>query len=140
MRFVCDAPRGLTWFSMETQVEADAESELMGHAVAKHFARFRERARLSYRPREGIASIERDIGLNDHIRRESPLFLTLRDGEGAALVTAMLSKDVREGRSGDVIIVGAGNADPYPAYGDAINILAAHFRVDLSRERCFPYG
>lgn len=140
MQFVCDAPRGLTWFSMETQVEADAESDLMGHAVAKHFARFRERARLSYRPREGLASIERDIGLNDHIKRETPLFLTLRDAEGGALVTAMLSKDVCKARLGEAIIVGAGNADPYPQYADAISVLGAHYGVELPRERCYPYG
>ena len=86
MQFVCDAPGGLTWFSMETQAEAEAESELMGHAVAKFFRRAVEVARRSYAPREGLAAIERDIGLNDHIRRETPVFLTLRDPEGAALV------------------------------------------------------
>lgn len=140
MQYVCDAPGGLTWFSMETQAEADAETELMSHAVAKYFLRFHEAARRSYRPREGLASIERDIGLKDHIRRESPVFLTLRDGEGRALVTAMLSREVRDGRAGDAIIVGERNSDPYPQFHAAIAALGSHYGVDLPREACFPYA
>lgn len=140
MQFVCDAPRGLTWFSMETQAEADAESELMGHKVSRYFAQFRERARRSYRPREGLAAIERDIGLKDHIEREAPLFLTLRDGEGTALVTAMLTKETRAGENNEGIIVGPRNSDPYPKYADAISALGSHFGVELERDACFPYG
>ncbi len=140
MQFVCDAPGGLTWFPMETQAEADAESELMRHAVAKFFRRAVEAARRSYAPREGLAAIERDIGLNDHIRRETPLFLTLRDGEGEGLGTAMLSRELREGKKGDAIIVGPANGDPYSKHGDAIAALGAHYGVDLPRETCFPYA
>lgn len=140
MQYVCDAPGGLVWFSMETQAEADAESELMGHAVAKYFARYHEAARRSYKPREGLAAFERDIGLKDHIAREAPLFLTLRDGEGGGLVTAMLVRDAAGGMSGEGVIVGKVNSDPYVAHGDAIAALGAHFGVELARETCFPYA
>jgi len=37
------------------------------------------------------------------------------------------------------IIVGAGNADPYPRQGDAIEALARHLGLTLDRDRCFPY-
>ena len=33
MRYVCDAPGGKTWFRIETEAEAVAESETMRHAV-----------------------------------------------------------------------------------------------------------
>jgi hypothetical protein len=145
MRYVCDAPRlangrERTWFAIETQAEADAEGVLMRHAVAKHFERAMEAARRAYRPREGLASFERDIGLKDHIARTAPSFLTLRDGEGNGLATAMLP-----GRAGGIagmrtIIVGPGNADPYREHADAIAALAAHLGLKLPRESCFPYG
>ena len=124
---------------METQAEADSESELMGHAVAKYFNLAVEAARRSYRPAEGLASFERDIGLKAHIARTAPVFLTLRDAEGAALVTAMLSI----GESGDLvqaIVVGPGNSDPYPAHKDAIAALGGHYGVNLPRVPCFPYA
>ena len=140
MQYVCDAPGGLTWFSMETQAEADAETELMRHAVAKYFLRSQEAARRTYRPRQGLAAFERDIGLKDHIMRETPVFLTLRDGAGEALVTAMLSREMRNGQAGQAIIVGAGNSDPYPQFGEAIAALGAHYGTALPRETCFPYA
>src|SRR3954452_14052155 len=37
MRFVCDAPHGQAWFQIETEAEAALESDLMNHAVEKHF-------------------------------------------------------------------------------------------------------
>ncbi len=37
------------------------------------------------------------------------------------------------------IIVGPGNADPYPTEGDAIKALGNHFGLTLERERCYPY-
>jgi hypothetical protein len=36
MQFVCDGPNG-TWFRIETEGEASKESQLMSHAVEKHF-------------------------------------------------------------------------------------------------------
>lgn len=140
MRYVCDAPGGRTWFSIETQTEADAESALMRHAVDKYFAHAIEAARHSYRPGEGLASFERDIGLKDHLARTAPLFLTLRDGEGRGLATAMLPPQGWPDPRFRIIIVGPGNDDPYHAHAHAIAALAAHFRLELSREDCFPYG
>ena len=35
MKYVCDAPDGKTWFRIEAEGEAVAESETMRHAVEK---------------------------------------------------------------------------------------------------------
>src|SRR5213596_334924 len=89
MQYVCDAPNGKAWFRIETEGEAVHESRLMSHTVEKYFCREREKAVQSWRP-ERPNAIERDIGLEAHVQREMPLFLTLRDREGNALTTAML--------------------------------------------------
>lgn len=139
MRYVCDAPPGRTWFRIETEAEAEAESALMRHAVARHFARAQAWALQRYRPSAGI---ERDIGLKDHLARTMPLFLTLRADDGAGLATAMIKQkgaDKDPESPAEAIIVGPANADPYPAHGDAIAKLAQHFGTALPRETCFPY-
>ena len=138
MKYVCDAPGDRTWFRLETEAEAIQESALMNHAVEKHFRREREKAARSYQP-AATAFIERDIGLASHIAREMPMFLTLRDGTGKALVTAMLPPDGREDSSFRPIVVGPDNANPYTEHGDAIATLAAHFNVTLDADRCYPY-
>src|ERR1700761_5977890 len=89
MQFVCDAPDRKAWFRFETEGEAAAESELMKHAVEKYFRREREKAATSYQP-TSAAFIEQNIGLNAHLQKSMPWFLTLRDSEGNALATAML--------------------------------------------------
>lgn len=137
MRFVCDAPGGKTWFSIENQSEADAESEAMHHAVARHFQRAVEAARMTYKPREGLASFERDIGLKDHVARTAPMFLTLRSAEGEALATAMIPRSLSGGR---IIIVGPANNDPWPEHGAAIAALGDHFGRLLPRSECYPYA
>ncbi|MBW8271377.1 hypothetical protein [Caldovatus aquaticus] len=138
MRFVCDAAGRKTWFLIETEAEAAQESQLMRHAVEKHFRRAYEQAAQAYRPTPG-PYIEQDIGRAAHIRRTMPMFLTLRDEEGTALVTAMLPPTGREDRGFDPIIVGQGNGDPYPEHGDAIRDLGQHFGLSLDRIRCYPY-
>src|SRR4051794_33977659 len=75
MRYVCDAPDGKTWFQIETEAEAALESDLMNHAVEKHVRQAREHAKSSYVPPCG-SYIEQDIGLNAHIQRVMPVFLT----------------------------------------------------------------
>lgn len=125
---------------METQAEADRESEAMRHAVAKHFQRAVDAARMSYRPREGLAAFERDIGLKDHIARTAPVFLTLRDAEGNPLATAMLPSVSAPKDRFRAIIVGPANSDPYAGHADAIAALGAHFGLLLPRETCFPYA
>ncbi len=89
MRFVCDAAGQKTWFRIETEAEAAQESELMRHAVEKHFRRAHEQASQAYRP---VPFVEQDIGRAAHVRRTMPVFLTLRDGEGNVLATAMLRR------------------------------------------------
>ena len=89
MRFVCDAAGRKAWFRIATEAEAARESELMRHAVEKHFRRAWDEASRTYRPAPG-PFVEQDIGRAAHIRRTMPVFLTLRDGDGTALATAML--------------------------------------------------
>lgn len=139
MQFVCDAPNGTTWFRIETEGEAALESQAMSHAVEKYFRRDREAASQSFRPAQP-RSIERYIGLEAHIQRVMPIYLTLRDREGNGLATAMLPPGGRDDSKFQIIVVGPGNADPYPANEHAIAALGAHYGIKLGRERCYPYG
>jgi len=144
MRFVCDAAGGKAWFRIETEAEAMRESELMRHAVEKHFRRAYEQASLAYRPAPG-PFVEQDIGREAHVRRAMPVFLTLRDAEGTALATAMLPPPRQQAAGRDDVafcpmVVGPGNGDPYPEHGEAIRDLGRHFGLSLDRSRCYPYG
>ena len=139
MEFVCDAVDGKTWFRLETEAEATAESDLMKHAVEKYFRREHDKAQQSYQPAQP-SSIERDIGLKSYVTRAMPVFLTLRDREGTPLATAMLPPGGKEDHHFRTIIVGPANGDPYSAEGDSIAALGKHFGLTLDRARCFPYG
>ena len=114
-------------------------SRLMSHTVEKYFRREREKEVQAWRSQRPDA-IERDIGLEAHVQRAMPLFLTLRDSEGNALATAMLPPDGKDRGGFRIIIVAASNADPYPQQNAAIAALGAHFGLALDRDRCFPYG
>lgn len=138
MKYVCDAPGGATWFRIETEAEAAQESAMMGHAVEKYFRREKERAAQTYTP-TSPKFIERDIGLNSHIQREMPLFMTLRDPDGNGLATAMLPPRGKPNDAFGCIVVGAKNADPYADHADAIAALGRHFGMMLDRDRCYPY-
>jgi hypothetical protein len=138
MRYVVDAPNGKTWFRLETEAEAALESQLMRHAVEKYFRLEHEKAVQTYQP-ASKSFIEQDIGLKAHIQQAMPLFLTLRDQDGKAHVTAMLPPGGKGDGGARFIIVGPGNADPYPPEGDAIKALGDHFGLTLERERCYPY-
>ncbi len=138
MEYVCDAPDGTTWFRIVAEAEAIAESREMRHAVEKYFRRERKAAAESFKPASAMF-IEQAIGLEDHIRRVTPLFLTLRDEDGAALVTAMLPPGGKPDRAFGIVIVGPDNTDPYPMHGDAIEALADHFGLTLDRAYCYPY-
>ena len=138
MEYVCDAPNGLTWFRLMTEGEAVHESEEMRHAVEKHFRRERDKASNSFRPCSAVF-IEQEIGKEAHINRTMPLFLTLRDEDGKAHVTAMLPPGGREDPDFGCIIVGAANTDPYPHFGEAIAALGDHFDMPLDRVDCYPY-
>jgi hypothetical protein len=138
MRYVCDAPGGKTWFRIETEAEAVAESDAMRHAVEKFFRKEKEKAAQSYQP-PSRTFFEQEIGLKAHLQNQMPLFLTLRDGDGNALATAMLPPGGRDDRSFRPIVVGPANADPYQENGDAIEALARHFGMVLERDRCYPY-
>jgi hypothetical protein len=138
MKYVCDAAGGKTWFQLETEAEAVQESALMRHAVEKFFRRERERAAQTFQP-ASKTFIEQEIGLKAHLLREMPVFITLRDGEGNVLATAMLPPGGQEDRSFRPIVVGAENSDPYPEHGEAIRALGQHFGIAVDRDRCYPY-
>ncbi len=137
MQYVCDAPGKRTWFRIETDAEAEAETRLMRHAVEKYFHREQLRARRSYQPGQGI---ERDVGLKGHIARTAPLFLTLRADDGEGLATAMLPPSGCADPDFHFIIVGPENTDPYLHHADAIAALGRHYDLRLDRERCYPYA
>ena len=138
MQYVCDAgPK--TWFRIETQGEAALESRAMDHAVEKYFCQAYEQAARTYVPPKSGHYIEQNIGLKAHVQRAMPIFLTLRDGEGTALATAMLPPAGQNERSFKPIIVGAGNSDPFAEHGDAIRKLGEHFGLTLDPTRCYPY-
>jgi hypothetical protein len=139
MQFVCDSPGRKTWFRIETETEAAQESLAMSHAVEKYFRREQEKAAKNFRP-ASQTYIEQDIGRAAHIAREMPLFLTLRDREGAPPATAMLPPHAQGNSAFRIIIVGPANSDPYTAHGDAIAALGAHYEMTLHRENCFPYS
>ena len=138
MQFLCDAASRRTWFRIETEAEAVSESQTMRHAVEKYFRREYEAAAQSYKP-TAASYIERDIGLNAHIQRTMPLFLTLREHDGSPLATAMLPPEGKESDTFRMIIVGPANGDPFLSHDEAIQALAKHFGLTLTRERCFPY-
>jgi hypothetical protein len=137
MEYICDSPDGKTWFRIQTEAEAAQESAIMRHAVEKHFRREWEKAVESYQPATA-KFIERDIGLKAHVERVMPLFLTLRDGDGNGLATAMLPPGGQDSGGGSIIIVGPQNSDPFPQHGQAIAALAQHFGLTLDRDRCVP--
>ena len=139
MQFVCDAPDGKTWFRIETEGEAALESQAMNHAVEKYFLRDRDRAVQSFTPAQPN-SIESYIGLEAHIQRAMPIYLTLRDREGNALATAMLPPGGQGDPKHQIIIVGPGNTDPYAAHEQAIRALGGHYGIKLERALCYPYG
>ncbi len=138
MQFVCDAPGQTSWFRIETEGEAALESQIMGHAVEKHFRQAWDAATATYR---STAShfIEQNIGLKAYVQRTMPVFLTLRDAEGNGLATAMLPPSRHHDPSFKIVIVGPENRDPYPDHGDAIRKLGEHFGLTLDRNRCYPY-
>ncbi len=139
MKFICDAPGNCSWFRIEKEAEAEQESALMDHAVVKHFRREREKAVKTYKPTSTVA-FEQNIGLESHIQREMPVFLTLRNADGDGLVTAMLPPISQEKGTHRKIIVGKGNSDPYSEYEPAIEALGAHFGITLDRQNCYPYN
>lgn len=138
MKYVCDAPHG-TWFRLETESEAVQESAAMDHAVEKYFGRSYRAAADSYVPPAELSRIEQSIGRESFIAKSMPVFVTLRDNEGNALVTAMLPPGSKPNPRFDSIVVGKGNSDPYLEYEDSIEALAEHTGIPLDAEDCYPY-
>jgi hypothetical protein len=131
-------PMGKPGSRIVTKAEAIAESQEMRHAVEKHFRIHRESAAKSFKPASTVF-FEQAIGLEAHIKREMPLFLTLRDAEGTPVVTAMLPPIGKPHNAFNIIIVGPENSDPYPSQRAAIAALGGHFGIELDRSRCYPY-
>jgi hypothetical protein len=138
VQFVLDVPPK-TWFRIETAGEAALESQLMQHAVERYFEQAHEEAAESYVPPANRRYIEQNIGRNAHIQRAMPMFLTLRDGQGNGLATAMLPPEGESENDFRPIIVGPSNADPFVEHGEAIAALGRHFGMKLDPVRCYPY-
>jgi hypothetical protein len=111
----------------------------MDHAVDRYFCQAYQQAVETYVPPRSAHYIEQNIGLKAHVQRAMPIFLTLRDGEGTALVTAMLPPAGKDERAFRPIVVGFSNGDPYPEHGEAIRKLGEHFRMTLDPAR-YPTG
>ena len=140
MQYVCDAPKGRTWFRIETEGEAAHESRLMRHTVEKYFCREREKAVRSWRPerpkrRSSATSASRPM-YSERCRFSS----RCATGRVMHWLTAMLPPGGKDRGGFRIIIVAASNADPYPEQDAAIAALGAHFGLTLDRHRCFPYG
>ena len=131
MLYVCDAPDRTVWFRIETESEAFFESLSTQGAVAVFFGAEHSRAISSYRPHPGLPFIERDIGLEAHIQRKMPLFLTLRDREGTVLATAILPPGGKENAGYPVFVWGAAGVDPYESHAKALEILEKRFGVAI---------
>jgi len=138
MQYVCDAPKGKTWFRIETEGEAAHESRLMSHTVENISAasgrrqsspgvRSAQRDRARHRPRGPCTA--RDAAF-PHVARQG--------GQCTGYSDAATGGKDRGGFR--IIIVAASNADPYPEQDAAIAALGAHFGLTLDRHRCFPYG
>ena len=97
---------------IETEGEAIQESQLMEHAVEKYFKQYAEEATRSFVPPATMRPFEQKIGLKSHVQKAMPVFVTLRDGSGTGLVTAMLPPGGRDERSFRPIVVGPKNNDP----------------------------
>jgi hypothetical protein len=138
MQYVCEAPPK-TWFRIETEAEAAFESRAMDHAVEKYFLQAYEQAVRSYVPPRSAHNIEQNIGRKEHVQRVMPVFLTLRDGEGQALATAMLPPAGKDVQAFKPIIVGVSNGDPFVEHGEAIRKLGEHYGLTLDPGRCYPY-
>lgn len=138
MQFVCESPP-YTWFRIETEGEACLESQAMQHAVERYFRQAHQRAVRSYAPPKSTPYIEQNIGLKAHVQRVTPLFLTLRDGDGEALATAMLPPAGRDDPAFTPIIVGFDNSNPFAEYGAAIRKLADYYDLTLDPGHCYPY-
>jgi hypothetical protein len=91
MRYVCDAPGSKTWFRIETEAEAVAESETMRHAVEKYFRKEQDKATQSFRPISKV-SFEQEIGLNAQVQRVIRMCFPLGDIVGSRLARAMLAR------------------------------------------------
>ncbi len=139
MKHVCDAPP-YAWFRIETLGEAASESRNMRHAVEKYYQKAYDKAAATYKPPQSAAVFEQNIGREEHIQRIMPIFVTLRDSDGKALITAMLPPQGYDEDDMCPIIVGVENTDPYMQYEDAIEVLAVHYGLLLERRLCYPYA
>jgi len=107
------------------------ESEVMKVRIDTEFRNERDRATRSYRPHPRLQSIERDIGLNAHVLRVMPIFLTLRDREGTALANAVLPPEDKSRGVDHSVVVGPDYANPFASQSDAIKALEQHYDISL---------
>ena len=133
MQYVCDAPGRKTWFRIETEGEAIQEAEAMHHSLDYRFRHERSAAIASYAPSPELRPIERNIGLDAHVARTMPMFLTLRDADGTPLATVLLPQS-RDCGGTAPSVVGPDYSDASAAQADAIAVLEKHLGAVLRRE------
>lgn len=143
MQYVCNAPGGKTWFRIESGEEALLEQDALKNSVDVQFENARRTAVQKYQPAPRLHHFERDIGLKAHLMRTMPMFLTLRDREGAPLANAMLPPCGRDDGSYACKIVGPGGSDALSSHPDAAEALATHFGLSIREQVaehhfCYP--
>ena len=134
MQYVCDAPGKKAWFRIESSGEAALESAVMKNAIEVQYENTRRAAIQTYQPSSRLHFIERNIGLNAHIARTMPMFLTLRDGEGNHLANAMLPPCGRDDDTFASRIVGPGGMDALMDEAAAVEALERHFGLSIQNK------
>jgi hypothetical protein len=142
MRFVCDAAGGKAWFRIETAAEAAKESELMRHAVEKHFRRAHEQASQSYKAGAGALRRAGHRARGAHPPGHAGVPDAARRGGHRARHRHAPAAAGRAGRAGGLQSHGCRPRErrPLPGARGAIRALGRHFGLSLDRIRCYPYG
>ena len=134
MQYICDAPEKKAWFRIESSVEAALESAVMKNAIEVQYENALRAAVQTYQPSTRLRFIERNIGLNAHVARTMPMFLTLRDSEGNHLANAMLPPCGRNDEGFVCHIVGPGGSDALKAEASAVDALERHFGLSVQNK------
>jgi len=135
MQYICDAPGRKAWFRIESSGEAAIESAVMKNAIEVQYENTRRAAIQTYQPSSRLHFIERNIGLNAHIARTMPMFLTLRDGEGNHLANAMLPPCGRDDDTFVSRVVGPAGMDALTAEAEAVDALEKHFGLSIHNKK-----
>jgi hypothetical protein len=130
MRAILPLSEGLTWFEIETQEDANAETRLAHSAVYLFFKADAEQRPSSgryYSLREWMNGEERALATVRIPAKEE-----LRHPAARNSMSPLLVRDL------GIVVVGDRNADPYERHGAAISALSAFLGIALPPE-CYPH-